>query len=93
MEIVKNPAPLIRECDHFECFLNSFHSFCTLTVQTLEVSAEVSIPAASAKMPHPVLSAEHCASGVSRAPPAVHGASAAGRVEVEQAWRPNPGYR
>lgn len=75
------------------CFLNGLHFFCTLSVQTLEVSANVSIPAASAKTPHPVLSAEHRASGVSRAPPAVHGASAAGGVEVEQAWRPNPGYR
>lgn len=59
-----------------------------------EVSANVSIPAAfSAKTLHPLLSTEHRASGVSRAPPAVHGAPAAGGVEVEQAWRPNPGYR
>lgn len=45
------------------------------------------------QLKHPLLSAEHRASGVSRAPPAVHGAPAAGGVEVEQARRPNPGYR
>lgn len=41
----------------------------------------------------PFLSAEHRTSGVSRAPPAVHGAPAVGGLEVEQAWGPNPGYR
>lgn len=39
------------------------------------------------------LSTEHCTRGVSWPSAAVYGAPAAGGMEVEQAGRPNPGYR
>ncbi|XP_010781230.1 transcription factor CP2-like protein 1 isoform X2 [Notothenia coriiceps] len=39
------------------------------------------------------LNQEHRAGGVPRPPAAVYGAPAAGGVEVEPTWRPDPGYR
>lgn len=65
--------------------------------------AEQSSSSATCELPHRavavlrpkclILSTEHCARGVSWPSTAVYGAPAAGGMEMEQTWRPNPGYR
>lgn len=65
--------------------------------------AEQSSSSATCQLPHRavavlrpkclILSTEHCARGVSWPSTAVYGAPAAGGLEMEQTWRPNPGYR
>lgn len=65
------------------------------TVRLFGTRASCPAPAVAVLRPNAwsCLFTEHCASGVSWPPAAVHGAPAAGGMEVEQTRRPNPGYR